>query len=143
MNTIRTNARRADEQNVNEAALPQNPQVPIREDVMSNFEIRASIHSLIQVLATQVAWGTRVNVKPNCITASSRIMDFTRMNPCVFFCSKVEEDPQGFVDEVFNVVDAICVSSKRKRARCLSTKRCGSSLVFTIEGGEVSYKRSS
>ena len=36
-------------------SAPQNPEVHIEEGVMSNVEIRASNHSLTQVLSTQVA----------------------------------------------------------------------------------------
>ena len=44
--------------NVNEevpSQAPQNPQVPIKEGAISNVVIRATIHSLTQMLATQVA----------------------------------------------------------------------------------------
>ncbi|XP_069145557.1 uncharacterized protein [Solanum lycopersicum] len=36
------------------------------------------------------------------------------MNPPTFFGSKVEEDPQGFIDEVFKVLDAMGVSYRKK-----------------------------
>ena len=68
MNTRRTNARRAKEDNVNEkipSQASQNPQVPIEEVVMSNVNIRDAKHSLTQVLATQVARDNRVQVNPN------------------------------------------------------------------------------
>ena len=32
------------------------------------------------------------------------------MNPPTFFGSKMEEDPQGFIDEVFKILDAMGVS---------------------------------
>ena len=57
MNTRRDDSLRAEEENLNYAVppqAPQNPQVPIEEGDMSNFEIRDVIHSLTQVLATQV-----------------------------------------------------------------------------------------
>ncbi|KAH0639227.1 hypothetical protein KY285_035813 [Solanum tuberosum] len=117
MNTRRNNARRAGEENVNEAVppqTPQNPQVPIEEGAMSNVEIRSAIHNLTQVLASQVARDARVQVNPNASTTASRIRDFTRMNPPTFFGSKVEEDPQGFIDEVFKVLKAMGVSSQEK-----------------------------
>ena len=72
------------------------------------------IHSLSQVLATQVARDSRLQVNPNASTTESRIRDFTRMNPPTFFGSKVEEDPQGFIVEVFKVLDAMGVSSHKK-----------------------------
>ena len=43
---------------------PQNPYVPIEEGAMSNIEIRASIHSLKQVLATKLSSDSRVQVNP-------------------------------------------------------------------------------
>ena len=36
------------------------------------------------------------------------------MNPPTFFGSKVEEDPQGFIDKVFKVRDSIGVPSQEK-----------------------------
>ena len=36
------------------------------------------------------------------------------MNPPTFFGPKVQEDPQGFIDEVFKVLDAMCVSPQEK-----------------------------
>ncbi|WMV45709.1 hypothetical protein MTR67_039094, partial [Solanum verrucosum] len=45
---------------------------------------------------------------------ASRIRDFTRINPLTFFGSKVEEDPQGFIDEVFKVLDVMGVSPQEK-----------------------------
>ncbi|TMX01860.1 hypothetical protein EJD97_023393, partial [Solanum chilense] len=93
---------------------PQNPQVPIDEGAMSNVEIRSSIHSLMQMLATQVSRDTRVQVNPNANTTASRNRDFTRMNPLTFYGSKVEEDSQGFIDEVFKVIDGMGGSSQEK-----------------------------
>ena len=87
--------------NANEVVPPQGP---IEEGTMSNVDIMVAIHSLTQVLATQVA---RVQVNPNASTNASRIRDFRRMNPPKFFGSKVEEDPQGFIDEIFKMVDSM------------------------------------
>ncbi|WMV24828.1 hypothetical protein MTR67_018213 [Solanum verrucosum] len=117
MNTRTNNARRAGEENVNEAVppqAPQNAQVPIEEGAMSNVEIRSAIHNLTQVLATQVAGDARVQVNSNASTTVSRIRDFTRMIPPTFFVSKVEEYLQGFIDEVFKVLEVMGVSSQEK-----------------------------
>ena len=114
MNIRRNNARRSKEENVNEAVPPlalQYLQVPIEEGNMSNVEIRVAIHCSTQVLATQVAKDARVKVNPNAITTASVIRDFTRTNPPTFFGSKVEQDPQGFIDEVVKVLDSMGVSS--------------------------------
>lgn len=50
----------------------------------------------------------------NVSTTSSRIRDFTRINPRMFFGSEVEEYPQGFIDDIFKVLDAIAVSLQEK-----------------------------
>lgn len=96
MNRKRNNARRAKKENSNEEdprQAAQNPQVLIDKGAMSNFEIRTAIFSLNQVLATNVAKVSRVQVNPNASTTSSRIRDFTRRNPPNFFGPKVKEDP--------------------------------------------------
>ena len=36
------------------------------------------------------------------------------MNPPTFHGTKVDEYPQGFIDEVFNVVDVMCVNASEK-----------------------------
>ena len=93
MNNRRTNARRDKEENVNKVVpplSPQNPQVPIKEVVMSNVKIKSAIHSLFQVLATQLATYKNVQVSSNDNTRPSRIRDFTMINPLTFYGSKVE-----------------------------------------------------
>ena len=55
-----------------------------------------------------------MQVNPNAITTASTIRDFTSKNPPTFNGSNVEEDPQGFIDEVFKVLDATDVSYTEK-----------------------------
>ena len=82
---------------------------------MSNVKIRSAIHSLTQLLAAQVSRDARLEVNPNANTRTSRIRDFTRMNPPTFYGSKAEEDAQGFIDKVFNVLDLwVCLLKKRR-----------------------------
>ena len=45
---------------------------------------------------------------------SSRLGEFVRMNPPIFLGSKVEEDPQEFLDGVYKVLSAMGVTSKEK-----------------------------
>ncbi|KAK4729546.1 hypothetical protein R3W88_022534 [Solanum pinnatisectum] len=45
---------------------------------------------------------------------ATRLIDFTRMNPPMFFGSKVGKDPQEFVEEVFKITDAMGVTSIEK-----------------------------
>ena len=94
MNNRRNNALRVEEKNVNEVVpppAPQNPQVPIEEGVICNVEIRAVIHNLTQVLSTQVATDSRVQVNPNASTTTSRIRNFTRMNPLLSLSPRWKE----------------------------------------------------
>ena len=53
-------------------------------------------------------------MKSHASTPVSRILDFTRTNPPIFHGIKVDEDPQGFIDEVFKVVHCMGVTSKEK-----------------------------
>ena len=45
---------------------------------------------------------------------TSSLMDFVRRNPPTFLASKVEEDPQEFLDGVYKVLSAMGVTSKEK-----------------------------
>ena len=45
---------------------------------------------------------------------ASHLMDLTRMNPPMFFESKVYEDPQYFVDEVYEILYIMGMSSNEK-----------------------------
>ena len=66
------------------------------------------------MLATEVTRDARVKANPNANTTTLRIRDFTMMITPIFFGSKVEEDPQGFIDELFKVLDSMERSSKEK-----------------------------
>lgn len=56
--------------------------------------------------------GARVNSLESIVT--SRLRDFVRMNPPTFLVTKVGEDPQAFLDEVYKIVHAMGISSREK-----------------------------
>ena len=45
---------------------------------------------------------------------ASRLRDFTRMNPPVYFGSKINEDPQEFVDVVYKILCSMGVNEIEK-----------------------------
>ena len=47
-------------------------------------------------------------------TMKSRLRDFVRMNPLIFPGATVGEDPQEFLDGVYNVLNAMGVTSRKK-----------------------------
>ena len=73
--------------------------------------------TISQVVATQAQVMTgKANqevgacVQQNASTMDSRLRDFTRMNRTMFFGSKVNKDPQDFLDEIYKILYAIGVS---------------------------------
>ena len=47
-------------------------------------------------------------------TMAFRLRDFTRMNPPTLYGSKVDEDPQEFIDEVYKILLAMELSKSEK-----------------------------
>lgn len=62
-------------------------------------------------MANQVNQGVQA---PHAPTPGSRVRDFMRMNPPKFYGSKVDEDPQEFIDEVYKVLAIMDVRSEEK-----------------------------
>jgi len=132
MNTRGRPARRVGEEDVNEEVPPQVVQngqgvqcnqvpigeqeneVPVVPPDMTNEEIRSAFLILARAMAAQATrdMGPRVNANEG--TMASKLRDFVRMNPPVFLGSKVGEDPQEFLDEVYKVVSAMGVTSREK-----------------------------
>ena len=115
---------------------------------MSGGEIRDTFQNLTQVVSTKDQAITtqpkamidqangevapRVNQNPS--TMACRLRDFTRMNPHMFFGSKVNEDPPDFLDEVYMILYAMELSSNNKgRASCLPTRGFVSNLIHSME----------
>ena len=93
---------------VNEDQVPQkNGPIPnVVPNVVTNEKFRTALTMLTNVVANQA--GRQAS------TPASRVRDFTRMNPPEFHRSKVDEDPQAFVDEVGRVVTIIGVTPVEK-----------------------------
>ncbi|TMX04919.1 hypothetical protein EJD97_003881 [Solanum chilense] len=67
-----------------------------------------------QAMAAQSNREFGPRVHQNASSMASHLRDFTRMNPQMFFGSKVNEDPHDFVDEVYKIWHAMGVSSNEK-----------------------------
>ena len=105
---------------------PQGPtirQAPFVEGNMTNAYLRAAIMNLTQLIMAQVHVVNNhfvtqdnqgVGPQPNASTPASTIGDFMRMNLLIFHGTKVDEDPQGFICEIFKVVDAMDVTPRDK-----------------------------
>lgn len=51
---------------------------------------------------------------PSMPTLTAIVRDFTWINPPEFYHSKMNDDPEEFIDEVYNVLVVMGVSSKEK-----------------------------
>ena len=102
--------------------LQENGPVPnVVPNIATNEEFRTTLTMLTNVVTNQV--GRQAS------TPASRVKDFTRMNPPEFHGSKVDEDPQAFIDEVSRVVTIMGVTSEEGRACGLSIQRSRSNMV--------------
>ena len=77
-------------------------------------QFRASMNLLVQALTAQA--NGEVVAPPNPIRGMSAysIREFLRMNPPEFSGSKVEEDPNGFIDEVYKSLVIMGLTSREK-----------------------------
>ncbi|WMV50501.1 hypothetical protein MTR67_043886 [Solanum verrucosum] len=82
---------------------PQVPANPLAEHV-TNAKFQANYQVLAQALTTQANREVMVPVNPYVGTTTSRVRELTRMNPLEFHGSKVEENPQEFIGEMYKVL---------------------------------------
>ncbi|WMV37224.1 hypothetical protein MTR67_030609 [Solanum verrucosum] len=78
--------------------------VNLLAEQVTHAELRVAFQVLSQALKAQAnRKALNALVNPNVGTTTSKIRDFTRMNPLKFHGSKVDEDPQEFIDEVYKI----------------------------------------
>ena len=140
MNTQRNEARRLEEEIFNAGASSPGEQVtPLEEDTnikqrptnplpLTDDNIRTTHHKMTQDITTDGQAPTtqsqdmttqanrevvhhphqRVNTMASCLR------DFTQMNPPTFYGSKVDEDPQEFIDEISKILLSMGCSTSEK-----------------------------
>ncbi|WMV18882.1 hypothetical protein MTR67_012267 [Solanum verrucosum] len=88
---------------------------------MSDVEVRSDLLLLAQAVTNQAKAMTAqanrdvgIHVNPNVNSTTSRLRDLVSMNPPEFLSSKVGEDPQEFVDEVYKIHNSMGVTSVEK-----------------------------
>ena len=79
---------------------------------MSNREIREALIAIGGAVTMQA----NLNMMPRVVesTMTSRLRYFVSMNPPIFLGFKVNEDPQEFLDGVYNVLSSMRVLSRDK-----------------------------
>lgn len=81
------------------------------EDQPTNGELLDALTILAQVVANQANQGAQA---AHATTPGAKVRDFIRMNPPIFYRSKVDEDPQEFVDEIYKILNIIGVEPNEK-----------------------------
>ncbi|TMW99525.1 hypothetical protein EJD97_002398 [Solanum chilense] len=123
MNTRRNAERRFEEEITNAEAPPRDDQVPsLEEDAnvdqaqvnpppLMDSNIRSALIHLAQAATAQAQnmkalSNQEIIPRPHqqVTTITSHLRDFTRMNHPTFYGSKVEEEPQEFIDEVYKIL---------------------------------------
>ena len=106
-----------------ESQVPPILYYPFVDGDITNAELSTFLINFIQVMTAQfhvinnyfISQANKgYRPQQDASTPASRIRDFMRMKPTTFHGTKVDEDPQCLIDEVFNVVDAMGVTPKKK-----------------------------
>uniref|UniRef100_M1DK61 Gag-pol polyprotein n=1 Tax=Solanum tuberosum TaxID=4113 RepID=M1DK61_SOLTU len=97
-----------------------------RKNKRENESQSAPPQALVDPLAEEVV----VPLNPNVGTVASRVGDFTRMNPLEFYDSKVEKDPQKFIDEVYKVLAIMGVTPVEHKQLAAYQLKCVAQIWF-------------
>ncbi|KAH0669077.1 hypothetical protein KY289_023570 [Solanum tuberosum] len=81
------------------------------EEQLTNGYLRDALTLFSQAMANQANHGAQA---PHAPTPASRVRDFVRMNPPEFYRSKLDEDPQEFIDEVHKILAIMGMRSEDK-----------------------------
>ena len=77
-------------------------------------KLRASMKLLDQALTEQANREVVAPENPIGGMCAIRVEKLLRMNPPEFYGSKVEEDPNGFIDDVYKTLSIIGVTTREK-----------------------------
>ena len=119
-------------------------QAPANPSLMTEAHMRAILSQTDQAMSTQ-AQATTVQAQAMTSQANwdvaprvheqtmvSPLRNFTHMNPSIFYGSKVYEDPQELVDEVYKILCFIRLSSN-KNAKLASYKLMDVALTWHVQ----------
>ena len=82
-------------------------------DKAINTQAQAAVPQSQSMMA-QADWEVVPQENQQVTTMASCLRDFTRMNPPTFYGSKVEKECQEFIDEIYNILYAIGLTSSEK-----------------------------
>ncbi|WMV33476.1 hypothetical protein MTR67_026861 [Solanum verrucosum] len=94
----------------NDNVEPEDVQLPV--DPLDKFQTTFQV--LGQVMTAQANRETNALVNPKVGMTTTRLRDFTRMNPLEFHGSKVDDHPQEFIDEFYEIVGIMGFSTVEK-----------------------------
>ena len=102
-----------EDSNVEQA--PTNPP-PLTDDDISDAQIQLSQATTVQcqAMTTQINQEDVPHPHQEVTAMASHLRDSNWMNPSTFYRSKVEEEPQEFIDEVYKILLAMGLSISEK-----------------------------
>lgn len=69
-----------------------------------------AVATLVQAMTAHANREIWPCVHQNSTTMASHLRDFTKMNPPMFFASKIREDHQDILDDIYKILIAIWVT---------------------------------